>query len=376
MFPATSYLLLKTKCPSIDTSFKHLHGWQEFEMEAFFPEVEHSLVVARAFTTSQSAEAHLNLFRCIFQIVEEDTGEHIKFRHIHSNGIDTITADGHHGQALGLGLYCQELCRGNTEYCSIEHSQLLSSLTPTDHLLGHVSNDVLEAMRSLATADPLLDLEAVFELIHNGGKKALDWLKDKESNNGFALAAIYQPASKMSCAIWQAAPMTSNGNKQAPCNINRDGTKLTLLAGIMRGLQYNSCAIIFLDTFLKEGIYSCNCHFTHFQRASQAIRWKGMSQEKAVILKDSEITTNYKKILKLQDGVQSAAKLVKHSLEPTMSHNIEPAKKRLFTAVDKLEKSSQQLDKIKTQGSGAISTSGLLEMADMFDPELLQSTGQ
>src|SRR5882672_5064192 len=38
MFKAMSNLLIATKCPSIDTSFKCLHKWQEFEIEAWFPE--------------------------------------------------------------------------------------------------------------------------------------------------------------------------------------------------------------------------------------------------------------------------------------------------------------------------------------------------
>jgi hypothetical protein len=38
MFQAMSRLLSVTKRPSIDTSFKRLHEWQEFELEAWFPE--------------------------------------------------------------------------------------------------------------------------------------------------------------------------------------------------------------------------------------------------------------------------------------------------------------------------------------------------
>ena len=37
MFKGMSELLLATKRPSIDTSFKRLHKWQEFEIEAWFP---------------------------------------------------------------------------------------------------------------------------------------------------------------------------------------------------------------------------------------------------------------------------------------------------------------------------------------------------
>lgn len=58
-------------------------------------------MVARAFTTSQSALAHQKLFQLIFDIAKDDTGETVQFRHIHGNGFDMITADGHQGQALG-----------------------------------------------------------------------------------------------------------------------------------------------------------------------------------------------------------------------------------------------------------------------------------
>lgn len=60
-----------------------------------------AVTVARAFTTSQSAFAHYMLFKLIFSIVEQDTGRQVHFRHIHGDGIETITADGHRGQAMG-----------------------------------------------------------------------------------------------------------------------------------------------------------------------------------------------------------------------------------------------------------------------------------
>jgi len=63
-------------------------------------------------------------------------------------------------------------------------------------------------------------------------------LKDKE-DAGFVIPAIYRPESKIPLEIWQAAPSTTNGNEQAHRNINRDGTRLTLLAAMMRGLQYD-----------------------------------------------------------------------------------------------------------------------------------------
>ena len=60
-----------------------------------------AIVGARAFTTSQSASAHLILFTRIFEIVEVDTGVPARFYHIHGEGFKTWIADAHKGQALG-----------------------------------------------------------------------------------------------------------------------------------------------------------------------------------------------------------------------------------------------------------------------------------
>ena len=60
-----------------------------------------AIVVAHAFTTSQSVAAHDILFGLIFSIVEKDTNRPLQFRHIDGNGIDTFMVDGHKGQALG-----------------------------------------------------------------------------------------------------------------------------------------------------------------------------------------------------------------------------------------------------------------------------------
>ena len=56
----------------------------------------------RAFTTSQSAEAHLIFFSHIFEIAKSDTGLSVKFHHIDGSGIHSVVADGHKGQGLGM----------------------------------------------------------------------------------------------------------------------------------------------------------------------------------------------------------------------------------------------------------------------------------
>ncbi|KIJ37989.1 hypothetical protein M422DRAFT_259375 [Sphaerobolus stellatus SS14] len=214
MFPGMSALLLETKRISIDTSFKRVHKWQEFEIEAWFSQYNRSVVVARAFINSQSSEVHLVLFQRIFGIAEADT-------------------DGHRGQAIGWGKFCQSLCQSMTGYCAYDITKPLHMLTPSDHLKrcyrycfshftrhvhdlrSHVVENVRTAMMSLASAEelPLAVYTQIVATIRGGGKKAVDWFRDKEAADGWALAAIYRPKSKIPVHIWKAAPSTSNGNE-------------------------------------------------------------------------------------------------------------------------------------------------------------------
>ncbi|KAF8582983.1 hypothetical protein K439DRAFT_1349952, partial [Ramaria rubella] len=72
------------------------------------------------------------------------------------------------------------------------------------------------------------------------------------------------PASKIPLDVWKALPLTSNGDEQAHRNINQDGMKLTMLAGIMRGMQYDSRAMCGLKVLHKHGIHTRDQHTTHF----------------------------------------------------------------------------------------------------------------
>ncbi|KAF8187531.1 hypothetical protein BJ912DRAFT_926768 [Pholiota molesta] len=198
-----------------------------------------------------SAEAHLILFTRIFEIAERDTGSHVQFKHIHGDGFLTWIADAHMGQALQLCMELDGYCSLETPFCR------LSTLSPYDHLrrffrqciahfkrkiqeLGsHISPEVKAAMLSLASAEPHPDLDGAFKIIENGGPKAKAWLKDKRVTNKFALAGLCQPLSLIPLDVWKASPSTTNGNEQSHRNINRDGVNLTILGGIMLGMQYD-----------------------------------------------------------------------------------------------------------------------------------------
>lgn len=120
-----SLFLVQSRRISFDTSFKRVHGWQEFEVEGWdnthkrckyslfnemYSDTMSAVVLARAFTTSQSAEAHLILFRRIFDIAQQDIGVPVQFFHIHGVGIESVVADGHRGQALGEFFLPHYLC--------------------------------------------------------------------------------------------------------------------------------------------------------------------------------------------------------------------------------------------------------------------------
>lgn len=99
----------------------------------------------------------------------------------------------------------------------------------------------------------------------------LDWLKDKEKGEGWALAAMYRPLSKIPLDIWKAAPSTSNGNQQAHCSINRDGVKLAMVPGIIRGNEYDSRGVARLKHHEEFGINNRDQAQTHFRRAARSV---------------------------------------------------------------------------------------------------------
>ncbi|KAJ8457091.1 hypothetical protein ONZ45_g18455 [Pleurotus djamor] len=234
MTSAMSTHLMKSRRLTIDTSFKRTHNYEEFEIETWDASSMKSVVSARAFITSQSGDAHLILFRRIFDIACADTGHEVRFAHIHGTGIELWIADAHKGQALGLGKFCQYLCRARSDPIPDEPTRRFCYLDPYDHLrrcykacvvhfkrnicdLGpHISIDVRNAMLSLASAEPHPDLEGIFQIIQSGGKKAAAWLKDKQEGSKFMLPALYQPLSKIPLHIWKLAPSSTNGNEQAP----------------------------------------------------------------------------------------------------------------------------------------------------------------
>ncbi|KAG2045256.1 hypothetical protein BDR03DRAFT_930234 [Suillus americanus] len=267
---------------SINTSFKHAQGWQEFEIELW--NIEHQQSV----------------------ITSADTRLPVLFNHIHGCGLETVIADSHKGQGIaGLGMYCAQLSRSITTPCPYESQHCLCDLGPYDHLRQfywlcvahykknvyglhtHVLDKVYAAMLSLATSEPHPDIQKTLDIIRNGGPKAAGelssikhfvkidtspaWLKDKLEGMKFTFPAIYQPASLIPLAFWKALPATTNGNEQSHHNAYRKGIHLTLLAGLMKGMRYDQGATNSMDVHTTIGVSTRDQGATYIQCAKQCI---------------------------------------------------------------------------------------------------------
>jgi hypothetical protein len=108
-----------------DIAFQRVVGYEEFELagmdrDANSSEVSFSnfpkltvvlpsgIVFVRAYVNRQSAYAHKLLFQLINDVVQEDTGKGIQWRHLYAkDDLDfkgwtlTLSTDQHRGQALG-----------------------------------------------------------------------------------------------------------------------------------------------------------------------------------------------------------------------------------------------------------------------------------
>ncbi|KIJ26888.1 hypothetical protein M422DRAFT_271984 [Sphaerobolus stellatus SS14] len=292
-----SELLLETKRISIDTSFKRVHKWQKFEIEAWFSQYNRSVVVARAFINSQSSEAHLVLFQQIFGIAEADTGKQVQIRHIHGEGIDTITADGHRGQAI-------------------------------------------------------------------------DWFRAKEAADSWALAAIYRPKSKIPVHIWEAAPSTSNGDEQAHRNINREGTKLAIVAGILFGQGVDFRQLEGIGMLLTHGITHRDQPQTYFRRSGRTIIRSVAVQERKVKENDSTLQKSYTELSKLQDDATKEISTLKRAME--MGTASEPSIKRLRTIEKKYGDGYSTLSTLECRSSGRIQAPELIEPSKLLPSHVFE----
>ncbi|KIJ46898.1 hypothetical protein M422DRAFT_46016 [Sphaerobolus stellatus SS14] len=189
---------------------------------------------SRIFLNCQSTQAHLLVFQKINEIVREDTGNGLRWRHLHSTsleepvGIYSFAVDHHLGQVIGLGRYLQSVTKSrqlNQNQDLHEPHCALGQLSDVEHLrrVLHLCNihwnrkisqgsfpvPVKKKMYSLAcTTHP--NWEETLRLIANeGGKTAIDWINYKV-NCKFSWAAICWEFSYIPLVIWKAGDRHTN----------------------------------------------------------------------------------------------------------------------------------------------------------------------
>ena len=135
------------------------------------------IIFCRVFVNRQTAAAHQRIFREIEDIVRFDTGQQLRWRHLHAKSLEESegmillwTLDQHGGQAkgsreliflskpmnklnfkqTGLGLHLQQLAHElPLKYDLHEPNRLLTSLDPYDHLRRFVRLCYVHAKRNI-----------------------------------------------------------------------------------------------------------------------------------------------------------------------------------------------------------------------------------
>ncbi|KAJ6580688.1 hypothetical protein B0H19DRAFT_1328776 [Mycena capillaripes] len=208
------------KCQYVqsDIGFKRVVGFYEFELGGWEHDAHtfSAVVFCRIFLNRQTAVAHHKIIQAIEDIVLEDTGRGLQWRHIHGahphdydGKILQWAADQHVGQAKGLGLHLQHISQMFPDKMDLhEPHRKLASLTPYDHLHRKFRLCVNHAYRNI---QKLL-----------GGKPACDWVANKERSH-FAFEGICWAKSFIPKLVWQAGERTSNLIEAVHADVNQEG---------------------------------------------------------------------------------------------------------------------------------------------------------
>ncbi|KAG2354980.1 hypothetical protein BDR07DRAFT_1493811 [Suillus spraguei] len=266
-----------SKTTLIDTSFKRVHGWQEFEFESW--DTTHT-----KFKFNSTRLLFANDCDHLLQLLS--VLEHSRHLNQHKHTLSSSN------EYLRLPVQTQVVLFSFNTYvekgfkrslltdikvkvsaCRYDATALLRDLDPYEHLRRFYRLCLAHSKRNIRGLRGQIPKDGTSK-IKKGGKKAAGKitggrLKDKIEGTKFALPAPYQPNSLIPLEIWKASPTTTNGNEQAHRNINRDGVGLVLLGEIMRGFHYDTNICASLDLFDPFGINSTDHLSTHAYRAKQ-----------------------------------------------------------------------------------------------------------
>ncbi|PPQ81257.1 hypothetical protein CVT24_012240 [Panaeolus cyanescens] len=367
MTPEGSRRLLAAQYIQSDIAFKRVVGFYEFEIATVDRISNTAVTFCRVYVTSQSAPTHCRIFQEVDNIVEEDTGKRLQWRHLHAENLDqrdgmilSWTLDQHGGQAKGLGLYLRGLAQQFPEKHDLhEPSLTIASLDPYQHLRRlvrlcyvhalrniqkcNVSDDVRTLMRSLLTIrHPTWDttLQSIQEQGGKPGKAppgmVLDWVQDKIRSK-FALPAICWEKSFIPIDIWNAGDSTSNLIESVHADVNREGTGCTLVGGLCKGQSFDTMKLKALQTREDYGIRPSYQTGELIDNATKSIKRKFSSHHTQLIREDAKIESQNKKLTAVHDA------WMKKSLAVSSLSRLgpSPALERAILACDKLSATFQ-----------------------------------
>ncbi|KAG6847262.1 hypothetical protein H0H93_009227, partial [Arthromyces matolae] len=375
-----------------DIGFKRVVGYYEFELACLDRLANTSVIFCRVFLNRQTAAAHARLFQEIDNIVKEDTGRSLKWRHIHGNTKDEnegmilqFAADQHLGQAKGLGLYLQGLARQREgKYDLHKPDILLNSLSPYDHLhcvfrlctvhalrnirdVRGISDEVRGLMRSLiCMTHPNWD-DTLSKICSIGGKAATDWVKNKV-NSKFAFEGLCWERSFIPKDVWCAGESNSNLIESVHADVNREGINCSLLAGIEKGRAFDAMKMKTLAALETTGIRPSYKPISLGENVTKNLKRKINSQHNRLSREDAKIEAHNVNVKKARTSLENATAKVQqisHQLSVVGPSDLQ-AQHRLTTALTKATKTQEQAQKkcdkekanslqLKGTGSGKVS---------------------
>ncbi|KIJ33839.1 hypothetical protein M422DRAFT_182788 [Sphaerobolus stellatus SS14] len=279
MFPESSHRLLRNNYLQSDIAFSRLTNYMEFELGGWDSETRVSVCYCRIFLNCQSAISHFLVFRKIHQIVKQDTGQGLQWRHLHSEtlqnpvGIFSFSVDQHLGQAQGLGLYLQELAQSPELRLKRDLHQphkVLGDLTEYEHLqrflrlcVNHMKRKVREGnkfpehvqqlMYSLACIQHADWDGTIAAIQQEGGKAAIDWVQNKIVSK-FPFPALCWQLSFIPLPIWQAGDRHTNLIETLHADINREGKFCTALSALIKSERFDLLKLKAMSNHEELGI--------------------------------------------------------------------------------------------------------------------------
>ncbi|UZO20894.1 uncharacterized protein OCT59_013304 [Rhizophagus irregularis] len=258
MLPEQAKKLITLEWFQIDVSFKRVKGEiNEFEINTYDSNYHLILSFCRVFTNVFTAEGYHRLFSSLFQTICEISGQCIKFKHIHKEGVGCILADLDAAQAKGLGLALYDLdCKRNWE----------------THLTFIFKSCIIHFQRNLHNKAFNVNTKNLIKQIPSAPSKE----------------AVYD-------LLQQIRDTNDNGIKEWVDYYQQEGKQLSLLSAILRGKRFDERCYKTIDICNKSGVPYTHRDRSEIKRTQESITRKAShnqkSKESVIDLTNDELPT-------------------------------------------------------------------------------------